>query len=255
MSFPVAHGGVNRVASAGFACGAEDRMAATEPSAAETIEQRVVDAALGTANELGWEQVRLSSLAERTGLPLAEIGRHFRDVDAIANAWFARARLVMLALPVEDLAGRSADQRIALAFGTWLDCLAPQRRATAEILRHKLYPSHPHHWVPLVFDLSRLVHDLLDVARVAGTGRLRQAQEVGLTVIALLTLANWFRDDSPGQEHSKRRLERRLARAGCLARCISATKPASPATPAGSVPAGEPPTVAPRRRRRPASSA
>ena len=93
-------------------------MAATEPAAAETIERRVVDAALETANEVGWEQVRLSSLAERTRLPLAEIGRHFRDVDAIANAWFARARLAMLALPVEDLAGRSADQRIALASGS-----------------------------------------------------------------------------------------------------------------------------------------
>ena len=116
-------------------------MAATEPSAAETIERRVVDAALGTANEVGWEQVRLSTIAERMGLPLAEIGRHFRDVDAIANAWFARARLAMLALPVEDLAGRSADQRIALAFGTWLDCLprsgGPRPRSSATSCTHR----------------------------------------------------------------------------------------------------------------------
>jgi AcrR family transcriptional regulator len=174
-------------------------MPATERAAAETIEQRVVDAALAIAGEVGWEQVRLSAIADRTELPLAEIGRHFRDVDAIANAWFARARLAMLALPREELTGRPADERIALAFDVWLDSLAPHRQVVAEVLRHKLYPSHPHHWVPLVFDLSRFVHDLLDVARVPGSGRLRQAQEIGLTAITLLTLADWLRDDSPAR--------------------------------------------------------
>ena len=59
-------------------------------------------------------------IADRIRLPLAEIGRRFRDVDAVANAWFARARLAMLALPTEDFAGRPADERIALAFGAWL---------------------------------------------------------------------------------------------------------------------------------------
>ena len=229
-------------------------MAASE-RATEAIEQRVVDTALAIAAEVGWEQVRLSTIADRTELPLAQIGRHFRNVDAVADAWFAQARLTMLALPVKKLAGRPADERIALAFGAWLDSLAPQRRVAAEILRHKLYPSHPHHWVPLIFDLSRFVHDLLDVARVAGSGRLRQAQEIGLTAITLVTLADWLRDDSPGQECSKRYLERRLTRAGCLARCIPATKRASPATPAGPAPAAEPPPAAPRPRRRGTSSA
>ena len=65
-------------------------MAATRQATADTVEQRVVDAALALATKVGWEQVRLSTIADRIQLPLAEIGRHFRDVDAIANAWFAR---------------------------------------------------------------------------------------------------------------------------------------------------------------------
>ena len=55
----------------------------------------------------------------------------------------------------------------------------------------------------MIFDLSRLVHDLLDVARVPGSGRLRQAQEIGLTAITLATLADWLGDKSPAQERSK----------------------------------------------------
>ena len=226
-------------------------MRATRRADIEPIEQRVVDAALVLAAEDGYEEhIQLSTIADRTELPLAEVGRHFRDVDAIANAWFARARLAMLALTTEELAGRLADERIALAFIAWLDSLAPHRRVAAEILRHKLYPSHPHHWVPLVFDLSRLVHDLLDVARVPGHGRLRQAQEIGLTAITLVTLASWLQDDSPAQEHSKRGLRRRLARAGRIARWMrSPAETGSPTTPEEPAQASEPRKVALRRRR------
>jgi AcrR family transcriptional regulator len=206
-------------------------MAATRRAGVDPVEQRVVDAALALAGEVGWEKVRLSAVADRAGLALTEIGPRFRDVDAVANAWFARARLAMLALPAGELDGKPADERIALAFEAWLDALAPQRRVAAEILRHKLYPSHPHHWVPLVFDLSRLVHDLLDVARVPGAGRLRQAQEIGLTAITLATLAHWLRDDSPGQERSRRGLRRRLACAGRIAlRIRSRTHGGAPTT-------------------------
>jgi hypothetical protein len=67
------------------------------------------------------------------------------------------------------------------------------------------------------------VHDILDVARVKGAGSLRQAQEVGLTLIVLATLREWLRDDSPAQEWSKERLARRLGRAGRLARRIDRT--------------------------------
>jgi hypothetical protein len=57
----------------------------------------------------------------------------------------------------------------------WFDATAAHRRVTGEMIRAKLYTSHPHHWVPMIFSLSRLVHDLLDAARVEGRGRVRQA--------------------------------------------------------------------------------
>ena len=101
-------------------------------------------------------------------------------------------------------------------------------------MRGKLWPAHLHHWVPLVFDLSRLVHDLLDTARVPGEGTLRALQEVGLTLVLLATLGDWTHDQSEAQTWTKRRLRRRLARAGraaaCLARsrCTGSPQPGSP---------------------------
>ena len=190
------------------------RVRAMPRKASKELGPAVVEAALAIATEVGWEQVRLHAIAERTGLALAEIGRHFRDVDAVANAWFAQARQAMLAVAAEELSGLPADERIA---GGLRPLAGPSRTASRiarQILRYKLHPSHLHHWVPLVFDLSRLVHDSSMPPASRAPGRLRQAQEVGLTAIVLATLRDWLRDDSPGQERSRQRLARRLAPRG-----------------------------------------
>ena len=52
----------------------------TQATDAGAIEKLVVDAALAIASKAGWEQLRLHAIADRTGRPLAEIGRRFRDV-------------------------------------------------------------------------------------------------------------------------------------------------------------------------------
>jgi AcrR family transcriptional regulator len=172
----------------------------------QDLADRIVDAAIELAQERGWDHVRLYLVAERLGIGLDEIGRHFRDLDAIANAWFGRARSALLRTPPAALAGRPPE-RLYVAITTWLEALAAHRAVTIQMLDAKLYPSHPHHWVPMMFDLSRLVHDVLDVARIASTGRRRQLAEVGITAVFLATLRDWRRDP----ERAARRLERRLA--------------------------------------------
>lgn len=178
------------------------------------IEEAVVAAAVAIAREAGFEAVRLSAVAERSGVPLAVIGDHFRDVDAIANAWFKAARRRLLGIPFETLEGVAADERLARVMETWLGAFDPDRAVAVAMIRAKLHPSHAHHWVPLVFDLSRLVHDFLDVARVPGQGGFRAGQEIVLTGITLAMLADWARDTSADAAPTRRRLRRRLAGAG-----------------------------------------
>ena len=187
--------------------------------AVAALDAVLLNAALALAEAEGWSEVRLSRVAERASVPLPEVGQRFRDVDAIANAWFQRARLAMLDVPADELQGLTADERLARVIERWLDTLAAHRRVTGEMLRAKLYPGHPHHWVPMIFDLSRLVHDFLDAARVEGQGRVRQAQEIGLTLIVLETLCDWLRDESSGQERSKAQLHRWLRCSGRMLAC------------------------------------
>ncbi len=200
------------------------------------LEALLLDEAMALAEAQGWDAVRLSAVADRAGVPLAEVGQRFMDVDAIANAWFRRARLGMLEVAARELQGRAADERLVVVIGRWLDQLASHRRVTGEMLRAKLYPGHPQHWVPATFDLSRLVHDFLDVGRIEGEGRIRQAQEIGLTLIVLGTLSDWLRDGSPGQQRSKARLQRRLSRGGRLIAAMNGSRRTSRRSPASTEP-------------------
>ena len=68
----------------------------TRDNSLPDLEDRVVDAAIAMAEEVGWENVRLRIVAERLDIPLADLASHFRDLDAVANAWFRRARQQML---------------------------------------------------------------------------------------------------------------------------------------------------------------
>jgi AcrR family transcriptional regulator len=175
-----------------------------------TVRDRIVDTALELAQKHGWANLRLYQVAERADVPLARIGAEFRDQDALANAWFERALTTVERLPPEALSGQPAPERLHLVIMHWFDALAPHREVTGAMLRQKLYPSHPQHWVPLIFDLSRLVHWFLDAARIASTGRARQMAEIGLTVIVLGSLRVWLRDDSAGSERTRSYLQRRL---------------------------------------------
>jgi AcrR family transcriptional regulator len=177
------------------------------------VRDRIVDAALDLAEAHGWANVRLYQVAEHAGLSLAEVGALFRDQDAVANAWFARALAALEQLPADAVADRPAPERLHAAIMRWFDALAPHREVTAEMLEAKLYLSHPHHWMPMIFELSRLVHWFLDAARIASTGRARQLAEVGLTAIFLASLRVWRRDDSASQERTRRYLLRRLTAA------------------------------------------
>ena len=180
-------------------------------AAAAPLDQRIVDAALDLAEEVGWEGLRLRVVAERLGVPLAEVLVHYRDLDAVADAWFRRAWSAMLAAPPEGFAARPARERLHLAIMRWFDALARHREVSGQILAAKLYPAHPHHWVPLIFNLSRNIHWLREAALLDAVGRRRQMEEVGLTWLFLMALAVWLRDETPGQARTRDVLRHRLA--------------------------------------------
>ena len=178
-----------------------------------TIEARILETALDLAEESGWDNLRLSTVADRLGISLADLLPHYRDLDGVADAWFAKAWQAMLATTPEGFAALPARARLFILMMRWFDALAPRRAVTAQMIRAKLYPSHPHHWVPMIFNLSRTIQWLRDAAHLDAGGRRRQLEEVGLSALFLATLRVWMSDESPDQARTRTYLERRLARA------------------------------------------
>ena len=176
------------------------------------LADRVVDAALERAEADGWHNMSLHSVAADLGVSLAEIREEFRDLDAVANAWFGRALTAMIQAGDDAAAGLPAPEpeRLYRVIMTWFEALSPHRRVTGQMIAVKLHPSHPHHWVPLVFNLSRTVHWIRDAARLQATGFRRQIEEVGLTALLLATLGVWLRDENAGSKRTRRFLAKRL---------------------------------------------
>jgi AcrR family transcriptional regulator len=202
---------------------AEKKKAPKRPKPRPTTKDlpaQILDTALELAEELGWEGLRLREVAERLGIPMSELLTHYRDKDAIANAWFLCGRQAMLAEPPKGFADQPAEERLHLLMMRWFDALAGHREVTGQMLKEKLYPAHPHHWVPMIFNLSRTVHWLRDAALLDARGRRRQIEEIGLSALFLATLRVWLNDETTGQIRTREYLSSRLAGADrLLARC------------------------------------
>ena len=174
---------------------------------------RIVDTAIEMSEDVGWGSLRLREVAARLDISTAELETYYRDQDGIADAWFKRAWQAMLAPPPEDFAAMPAEERLHLLLMRWFDTLAPHREVTSDMIAEKMHYSHPHHWVPMIFNLSRTIQWLRDAALMDAEGRRRQLEEIGLTALFLVTLSVWRRDNTPDQERTRGFLKRRLAAA------------------------------------------
>ncbi len=174
------------------------------------LAHRIVDEAIALAEETGWENVRLRHVAARLDVSLTEVAAHYRDLDAIADAWLDRARLSLVVAPGGADDDLDPPARIYAHLMQWFDALAPHREVTVQMLKAKLWPFHPHHFVPMVFNLSRTVLWLRDAAGLDAEAPRREVEEVALTWLFLATLAVWSRDDTLGQERTRRFLRGRL---------------------------------------------
>lgn len=183
--------------------------------------ERIVDAAMELADAVGWPRLRLFEVARRLKLPLPAILAHYRDLDAVADAWLRRGEAAMLAAREKPGFDRlDPPERLYRVIVAFLDALAAHRRVTAEIFRAKLYLGHPHHNLALVFWISRTVQWMREAALLANdvggktVGDLRRrVEEMGLTTLFVATLWVWANDRSPRQQRTRAFLKARLERA------------------------------------------
>ena len=180
----------------------------------DALADAILDEALAEAEREGWENLRLRSVAAALGIPLTDVLARFRDADAVADALFARLLRAMLGQPDDPAAFALASphERATEVLWRWFRAAAPHRRTVASMLAVKAWPSHPHTWVPMVFNLSRLIHWVRDAARLDRGGIARMVEEVGLTAAFLAALAAFVADGTEGAARTRRVLEAAVKR-------------------------------------------
>jgi AcrR family transcriptional regulator len=210
-------------------------MPAARERRANVTPDAIVDATLAEAELVGWADLRLFDVAARMNVPLAELRLHFRDLDAVADAWLARGERAMLAVGEEPgFAELPPPERIARSILAFLDALAAHRKVSGQIFRAKLYFGHPHHNLALLFWVSRTVQWWREAAQLRGDDRRRRVEEIGLSALFVATLVFWVADDSEGQERTRRFLDKRLNEADALMRRLFPAKPKSSPPPSRS---------------------
>ncbi|NIR28912.1 MAG: TetR family transcriptional regulator [Gammaproteobacteria bacterium] len=196
------------------------------------MRERIVDAALELGEALGWEAVRLYDVAEAAGLGLEDIRRHFKEKEAITDAWFDRAdRALLEAAGDPEVMALPSRERLHRLIMAWLEALAPHRRVTREIIWNRLEPGHLHVQLPSVLRISRTVQWIREAARREATFLRRAIEETALTGIFVTTFCYWLRDDSQDLRDTRRVLDgllgalERLERGGGDARSFRGRTP------------------------------
>lgn len=185
----------------------------------DAMKEQIVDAALALAGERSWERVRLHDVADRLGVTLADIGRHFREKEEIADAWFDRAdRALLAAAGSPALEAMTARERFAELLMVWLGALAPHRRVTRQILAGKLEFGHVHYQFAGLLRVSRTVQWLREGARLDNPLPWRALEESALTTIYLATVLRWLGDETPGFTATRALLDRLLKKGERLAK-------------------------------------
>ncbi len=98
---------------------------APPPGGAPDLTERIVDAALEIAEEKGsWSAVRLHDVSDQLSVPASQILDYYRDLDAVADAWFLRGLKAMVGPKPADFLDYPEWRRIEICILAWFDTLS-----------------------------------------------------------------------------------------------------------------------------------
>lgn len=172
---------------------------------------QILDTALELAERCGWERLRLFDVAKALNVGLDDIARHYRDKDALVEAWFDRADAALLVRARgSDLAALEPAARLEELLVAWLRAIEPYRALTGQMLLYKLEPAHLHLQLLGLLRISRTVQWWREAAGRSSTHLSRIGEESALTAIFLCTFARWLRYHNESEADLRIFLRRQL---------------------------------------------
>lgn len=172
--------------------------------------RKVIDAALELAAEQGWRETSLAAVAQRAGLSLAEVYRHFPGRGAILEGLARQVDAAVLSGGEPDLEERPRDRLFDVLMRRF-DALTPYKpglRVIWEETRRNPLPG-----LATAAQLRRSMAWMLEAAGLSAPGFRGLLLSKGLTAVWVATLRTWFEDDSEDLAKTMAALDANLRRA------------------------------------------
>lgn len=171
--------------------------------------QRILDQAIALASESSWDSLNLTQLADSLECPVADIGRHFRSKDDLAEAFFDQADRAVWALASDEAFRKlSCDEKLHKCIITWLESFSSTKPLVKDMLAYKFEPGHFHLQAHGITRISRTVQWFLDVSEREYGGLKQIADEFAVTSAYLTTLSCFLYDKSESNRNTRNLLKR-----------------------------------------------
>ncbi len=178
-------------------------------------EATLLAAAMGLVAEQGWRRLTMTAVADRSGLPLAEVYTHALAKACLLNLISKRADRAVLADLDPAMADEPARDRLFDILMRRFDALAPYRQGLAMILRPGAVD--PDDAAVLLARLGRSMMWMLDAAGLASGGVRGVVRMAALSAAYASVMRVWLEDDSADLAKTMAALDRVLGRLESLA--------------------------------------
>lgn len=171
---------------------------------------RIIEALLSLLAERRIERVDLAAVAERAGVPLAEMRREFSSLIGVLAAFMRGIDEKVLADGLDaELAAAPARERLFDVLMRRIEILKPHRAAIRSLARSARRDP------PLALALNALslrsAQWMLAAAKIDAGGLAGCVRAQGLVLVMARTYRVWFEDDDPGLARTMAALDRELA--------------------------------------------
>lgn len=190
---------------------------ATPANTDRDIKADAVHAALSLSTEIGWHNVSLADIAERSGIAMAEIHDHFDDRSDILVAF---GRMVDRKVMQNFKASKNdshKDQLFELLMERF-DVLNENREAVISIL-HSI-KKDPKQAIIGLPHLGKSMSWMLESAGISTTGIKGAIKVVGFSGLYLKTAQSWAKDDSEDMSKTMAALDKNLSNAEKMGRTL-----------------------------------
>jgi AcrR family transcriptional regulator len=180
------------------------------PQAPGDLREKIVDALLALAAEKPWEEISLSDVADRAGMPLSQFRDFFPSKGAVLAAFSRRIDKQVLDADIKDLGAESAKDRLFDVLMRRFDAMTPYKPALRNI---NDWAMHDPVSLPRLNELAiNSLRFMLEAADLSSEGPLGALKLQGLALAWTRVFHVWLGDDSPDQAATMAALDRELER-------------------------------------------